>query len=113
MEYVRRFISHMMNNQDKLALSGSIIGANVGVYLCSNPPNEFSLQTYIGGVMVGGVAGAAVGFMSPVIILGMILGAPGLLASKLHSFHKESQKKAETQVVLQDPLSQKKEGKHE
>lgn len=97
-----------MENQDKLALGGSIIGANVGVFACSKDYSEFSPGNYIGGVIMGCFAGAGAGILAPVVIPGAILGVPGYIAAKLHSFHKESQKKAETQGVLPDLSSQKK-----
>ena len=106
--YIRILINSLMENQDKLALGGSIIGANVGVFACSKDYSEFSLGNYIGGVIMGGIAGAGVGLLAPVVIPGTILGAPGYAAAKLHSFHKESQKKAGTQVVPQDLASRMK-----
>lgn len=112
--YIRRVISHLIDNQQNLTVAGSIIGANVGVFLFNEEdPSVPTVAKYIAGVLIGGGAGAVVGYCSPIIVPGLFLGTPGFVASKLHSSLQESRKKVETQVAPQHFENRKKEEKHE
>lgn len=104
--YIRRLIKILNDNDDKLVLGGSIIGANIGVFSFIKDSPEFNLGEYSAGVIFGGAAGACVGLLSPLIIPGLILGVPGYGIAKIHSSLQASQRKVET-LVDQTDLSNK------
>jgi hypothetical protein len=102
---VKRLIDIVSSNYENIVIGSSILGANVGTYVAAKQNSD-----YLFGMCSGAIGGMVIGVVSPVLLPGVVLGAPGYAISKLHSSLQGSQQKAGTRVIHPDSLSEMKEG---
>ena len=79
---MNRIVKHIDTYADRYLMGGGVIGANVGGYLFTKDVRSSEkTYAYITGCVIGYLGGAALTFLSPVLIPAMIVGAPGYMAA--------------------------------
>ena len=89
----KQLIEFTGNNYNNIILGSAMAGANVGAYYAAK-----SDEGYVFGVVSGGLVGATLGAVSPIIIPGLAIAGPGYLAAKAHSFLLASRQKGGRQA---------------